>query len=645
MIVRVSRRLIVTADRAGATAWTRTGFVADTTRPRAVVMRGAACVDAPVVLPGLSCPPVPGAPPDDVRGVLVGGGGALVGGGGMLVAMLVGAAGAVVLVGAATPPSLLHIPPLPVSLTTFIGREREVSALRDRLLDPHTRLLTLTGPGGTGKTRLALEVAALARAAFPDGVAFVPLAALTDPTLVLSTIARTLGLVESEAAGRTPVETLAAALAGLRLLLLLDNLEQVAAAASQITEVLTAAPGVMALATSRTRLNVRGERVAPVPPLGVPDPAASLRVDDLPRFDAVRLFVERARDTRPDFALTERNAAPVAAICARLDGLPLAIELAAARIRHLPPAALLRRLDGSLALLTDGPRDLPGRQQSLHETITWSYALLEEDGQTLFRRLSIFVGGCTPAAAAAVCRAVDGAPPDGDRREGLPPDGDLLAGLVRLADQSMLAVTEQADGEPRFALLETMRVYALEQREAAGEDDALRRAHAAWRLALAEEAEPALTGADQDMWLERLEREHDNLRAALRWLRESDDGEAGLRLAAALWRFWHVRGHIGEGRAWLEELLARGPLAAAAAAAAGRAAALNAAGRLAHAQGEYDRASTLLTESLALRRAAGDREGAAQALSDLGMMACDANDYARATALLDESLALRRQHG
>jgi len=448
---------------------------------------------------------------------------------------------------ATPPPSRLHIPPLPVSLTTFIGREREVSSLRDRLLDPRTRLLTLTGPGGTGKTRLALEVAALARAAFPDGVAFVPLAALTDPTLALSTIAHALGLVEAEAAGRTPVETLATALADLRLLLLLDNLEQVDAAASQITEVLTAAPGVTALVTSRTRLNVRGERVAPVPPLDVPDPAASLRVDDLPRFDAVRLFVERARDARPDFALTERNATPVAAICARLDGLPLAIELAAARIRHLPPAALLRRLDGSLALLTDGPRDLPRRQQSLHETIAWSYALLDDEGQTLFRRLSVFVGGCTAAAAAAVCRALDEAPLDGAPLAGPPREGDLLAGLVGLADQSMLAVTEQADGEPRFALLETMRVYALEQREAAGEDDALRRAHAAWCLALAEEAEPALTGPDQHMWLERLEREHDNLRSALGWLRESADGEAGLRLAAALWRFWHIRGTSARG--------------------------------------------------------------------------------------------------
>lgn len=523
----------------------------------------------------------------------------------------------------------LALPPLPVPLTAFIGREREIASVRERLLDPRTRLVTLTGPGGTGKTRLALEVARGARDAFFDGVTFVSLAALTDHHLVLPTIMQALGL--REMADRVPMETLAMALAGARLLLVLDNLEQVVASAPALVTALAAAPDVTILATSRTRLGIAGECIYPVDPLHVPSPSDAAHVAALEQVEAVRLYVERAQAVAPTFALTSRNARAVAAICARLDGLPLAIELAAAWSRHLTAEALLRRLDRSLTLLTRGARDAPQRQQTLRETIAWSYELLDEPVRALFRRVSVFAGGCTVDAVRAVCAGVGTA---------LPED-DVLAGLAALADQSLLLVGEGADGDPRFWMLETVREYGGERLEAGGEMPALRRAHARYYLTLAEEAAPELTGPRQIMWLARLEREHDNLRAALRWALEGGDAEYGVRLAGALWRFWWFCSHQSEGRRWLDVALARSVTAPPAL----RARALQGAGQLAINQGDYERATALSAESLALFRAVDDRPGVALVLSNLGEVARELGDYERGADLLGQSLALYEQLG
>jgi predicted ATPase/DNA-binding XRE family transcriptional regulator len=560
--------------------------------------------------------------------------------------------------------SPLTFPPLPTALTAFVGREREVAAIRARLLESGTRLLTLTGPAGVGKTRLALEVAALVRddGAFPDGVAFVPLAALTDVALALPTIAHVLGL--GEVPSQTPVQTLATTLADGRVLLVLDNLEQILGVAPDLGELLATAPRMMVLATSRARLNVRGERVAPVAPLTLPDPNQAPRLDanGLPRFDAVRLFVDRARDALPDFALTEQNARVVAAICRRLDGLPLALELAAARLGQLSPVALLRQLEGSLALLAGGARDLPRRQQTVRDTIAWSYDLLSVPDQLLFRRLSVFAGGCTVEAADAVCRVLI------DHR----PGGDALTQLVGLAEQSMVGFETKANGELRVALLETLRVYAVERAEAAGETEALRRRHAEYYSSLADRAGPYLHGSGEKDWLDRLVQEVDNLRAALRWT-ETHDAAAAARLANALWWFWYARGDVGEGRAWLDRILARragvGDLE--------YSCLLYRAGMMAWRQGDYERMNALGEESLTLSAAfgaTGDRaftlcmlamgsatasrtqrlleQGLAEAREAgddwtagmvfylWGTMTVDRGDYGRARALLDESLRL-----
>ncbi len=517
---------------------------------------------------------------------------------------------------------------LPIPATPLLGRDQEVAAVIALLQRPTLRLVTLLGPGGVGKTRLAAQVATELIPAFADGVAFVALAALDDPGLVASAIAQALEV--QEAGGQSLVGQLTGVLAGRRLLLALDNFEHVLAAAPLVAELLAGCPELRVLVTSRAPLRLHGEQEYLVPPLAAPDPARLPALEDIARYDAVRLFVARAQQVQPDFALTPQTAPAVAAICARLDGLPLAIELAAARARLFPPRALLRRLDHRLALLVGGPRDLPARHQTLRATLDWSYGLLAPTEQTLLARLAVFVGGCSLEAIAAVCN------PEGTL--------DVLAGVEALLLQSLLRQAEGVDGEPRYVLLETIHEYARERLAARGETEAFSRQHLLYVLELAETAEPALQGPEQGLWLARLEQEHANVRAALTWAREQGERVLALRLAGALGRFWLVRAHLSEGRRWLEGLLAL-PRPEAVVSAVARAKALQGVAELAYRQGDYAESRACGEASLQVYRAAGDRAGMATTLNNLGNVATLQADYRRATTLYEETLALRRAIG
>ena len=513
---------------------------------------------------------------------------------------------------------------LPTQPTPLIGRDKELAAAREILSRPEVHIVTLTGAGGSGKTRLAVQIAAELVEAFPDGVYFCPLAAIHDPGLVILTLAQLVDV--DQAAGSSIMEALAGALAARRVLLVLDNFEQVTEAAPLLAELLESCSRVKILVTSRERLHLRGEYEFPVQPLPLPDLERSPRLEVLTRSPAVQLFIQRALAVKPDFVPTEEDAAAIAAICARLDGLPLAIELGAARTKLLPPKALLARLGHRLAILTNGARDLPARQQTLRRTIDWSYELLTESEQTLLRRSAVFVGGCSLEAAEAVCGG------NGPER------AELLEIMASLVDKSLLR-QEAPGGEPRFEQLETLREYGLEKLEDRGEVEVMRRSHAAFFLALAEQADPLLEGPEQAIWLERLDRDYGNVRAALEWLADSGDAERALRLAVALWRYWEIRGYLTEGRAWLTQLLSS-PQASIRTNT--RAKALYAAGVLADAQCDYAAARDLLGEYLAINREAGDPSSLAAALNDLGNVAAAQGDFQTAHSQYAEALEIFR---
>jgi predicted ATPase/class 3 adenylate cyclase len=502
---------------------------------------------------------------------------------------------------------------LPAQPTPLVGRDRELEAVRTLLLAEDTRLVTLTGPGGTGKTRLALQVAADTVDEFPDGVYCVLLAPVTNPEVVPLELARVLGIDEMPT--QPIIEALKAGLASRRTLILFDNFEHVGAAASLLADLLGACPRLKLLVTSREPLHIAAERQYPVPPL--------------PESDCVLLFVERARAVRPDFELTDETGPIVAEICERLDGLPLAVELAAAWSKVLPPAALLRRLERRLELPASRSADVPARQSTLREAIAWSYDLLSDEERRLHTRLSVFVGGCTVEAAERV------ADPDGEL--GI----DVLEGIASLVDRSLLRESEDDEGEPRFAMLATIREFAREHLRESGEEDELLHRHALEFARFAEEAETGLRTGDQLLWFSRLESEHDNLRAALDSSAATGDDGTALRLGGALGWFWYAHGHALEGCARLTDLLARTENVPEEL----RARPMYALGVLLDQRGEPERAAELVEQSLAVFREHGEQESVARALNSLGTIRRGLGDLEAARSLLEESIRVRRELG
>jgi predicted ATPase/transcriptional regulator with XRE-family HTH domain len=534
-------------------------------------------------------------------------------------------------------------PSLPAPPTPLIGREEEVASLV-ALLSGGARLVTLLGPGGVGKTRLALAVATAVAHQFADGAAFVPLGPLDDAALVIPAIAAALGLRE---AGEQPTRELVLGhLRERRLLLVLDNYEHLLAAAPEVAALLAACPDLAILATSRAPLRLRGEREWIVAPLSLPNLSRLPTVGEISGNPAVMLFVARAQEVAPDFALTQPNAAAVAAICRRLDGLPLALELAAARIRLLNPTELLARLDRALPLLAGGPRDLPARQRTMRDTIAWSYDLLTDEEQRLFSRLAVFAGGWDLDAAEAVDSgqwAVDSgqmAVSGAQSSVYSPPSTDTLETLAALVEQSLVVAEAREDGTTRYRLLAAVREFAREQLAAHREGEEARRRHAEHYLALAERAEHELSGPEQATWLDRLEREHDNVRMALPWSLAAGRTDLAVRFGWALHIFWAMRGYHREGRRWMELALASGALAD-----AEEARALAAAGLLARMHGDYSVAVTRLQAALDRFRDLDDQPSVLVTFSRLGHAARLAGEYGRATALAEEGLALARVLG
>jgi predicted ATPase/DNA-binding CsgD family transcriptional regulator len=522
---------------------------------------------------------------------------------------------------------------LAISASPLVGREREIDAISDLISQPTVRLLTLTGPGGVGKTRLAQRIAETVAEHLPDGVWFVPLASIRDPDLVLSAIARVLDVRET--GHRSLMEGIAHVLHEKNALLILDNFEHVTDSAPFVAELLARCEHLTCLVTSRSLLRVSGEHAFPVPPLPLPPTADATSVERAAESPAVRLFVTRARAVRPAFEITESNAAAVETICRQLDGLPLAIELAAARVRHLSPEELATRLLSdergvALRMLTGGPRDAPDRQQTLRYAIAWSHDLLSPGERLLFRRLAIFVGGFSLQAAEAVVNT------GGDA------EIDVVEEIAALVDQSLLQQQEGAGGASRYAMLETVREFALEQLVASGDEEAVQAAHAAYFLALAERAAPQLHTEHQQEWLERLQAEHANLREVLARSEQRRDAAGALRLAAALWRFWHRRGYWAEGLTWLNRLLSAPvddvDLDA-------RARALTGAGWLAHYQNDTAAAQSALAEAIACYRRLGRTGGLVEVLHCQTLVAQSLGENRRAAQLGEEALSLARASG
>jgi predicted ATPase/transcriptional regulator with XRE-family HTH domain/Tfp pilus assembly protein PilF len=540
----------------------------------------------------------------------------------------------------------------PTSLTPLIGRVEEVQMVERLLSSKEVRLLTLTGPPGIGKTRLALQVAqdVMVTDHFRDGVFFVGLASTFEPDLVPATIAHALDMHD------TSSESLLINLQHKQVLLLLDNFEQVLDASPVVLELLGGCPNLKVMTTSREALYIYGEQQFHVPPLTTADPAHLPPIETLPTYPAISLFMERARAVKPDFDLTEENAGAVAAICARLDGLPLAIELAATHIKMLSAQEMQARLDSRLLLLTGGPRNLPTRQRTLRAAIDWSYNLLNGAEQILFARLGVFVGGCTFSAAEAVCNA------EHDLAF------DVQEGIESLLDKNLLKREEGVGGESRFTMLEMVRDYSVERLHLSKNEQTLESEHALYLMRLAEEAELFLMNTKQHEWFNRLEDEHDNIRAALRWvatnvestlISQSTDAEAwvqpkpgiphpieiGLRIAGAIWRFWQVRGYLSEGREKLQGLLSQAALLPQLCSKEAKARALNGAGTLAYRQGNHLAALSLLEDALALGNEVADKKSIALSLTGLGSVATEQGDYPAARSFHEQSLTLRRELG
>jgi predicted ATPase/class 3 adenylate cyclase len=506
---------------------------------------------------------------------------------------------------------------LPAQLTSFVGREGLLEELLG-LLDG-ARLVTLTGPGGTGKTRLAIEAARRLAEDFPDGTYFVDLSPIIDPRLVADTIASALHLrVESML---EVLDVITDHLRDRAVLLMIDNFEQVLAGAGTVAEILRAAPHVRVLATSRAPLGISGEREIPIPPLAVPDPEGDPVA--LRESEAVALFAERAAFVDPSFSLTDEATRIVAVICGRLDGLPLAIELAASRIRVLPPRSLLEQLDRRLPVLVGGPRDAPTRQQTLRAAIGWSYDLLEERDRAFFRRLGVFAGGFTLDAAAEIAA----------------PEGGVVE-LIELLLQQSLIRRSSGGGDARYRMLDTIREFGVELLDHSGEANKVRRRHADRFVSLAEEAEPHLTGPDQRRWMDLLDGDHDNLRAAIGWAIASDQGDAALRLGAALWRFWYGRGHLAEGRRWLDAALV---LPSAGERTRVRARCLTALGGISYWQGDFQPSDAAYREALEIYGELGEPGDLVEGLFNLAMTRGVMGEPQKAVSLLEQSLGMARE--